>query len=125
LSYHADGNVFFTINGETKKIATFRPLKGFTGVHQIGAFAFSSDLSRLRTPIYKMKRLHAATYIDVRQFIKEKCDIGCNVFLLEPNRFDLLNSFKKMPITEIHIFTQFKPWILIIVYGIKTDRYDY
>jgi len=123
LSYHADGNVFWTEDGKTRKIATFQPLKEFKNIHQISSFAFSSDLSRLRVPAYKMKRLRAVAYIDVRYFIKEKCDVGCNVYLLEPNRFELLEPLTKMPTTEIHLFIQFIPWILIGVYKVKTNRF--
>jgi len=57
LSHHADGNVFWTIDSETKRIATFRPLRGFTGVHQIGAFAFSSDLSKVLIRFANHKKL--------------------------------------------------------------------
>ena len=124
FSYHSDGNVFRTINGKREKIATFQPLDKFKGIHQIASFAFSSDLSKLRVPSYRMNKLRAVTYIDVRYFVKEKCDVGCNVSLLEPNRFELLHGLTKIPTTEIHIFTQFNPWILIDIYKVKTDCFN-
>ena len=75
-------------------------------------------------PAYRMKKLRAIAYVDVRYFVKEKCDVGCNVFLLEPNRFDLLKIATEMPTTEIHIFTQFIPWPVIEVYKVGTDRFN-
>lgn len=123
LSYHSDGKVFWTTDGETQRVGTFQPLREFRGRCQIGSFAFSGDLSkRTWTSAYRLKKLRAITYIDVRYFVKERCFVGCNVFLLEPKRFDLVRTYPKT--TEIHIFAQFVPWILIEVYRVRTVGFN-
>jgi hypothetical protein len=124
ISYHSDGNVFWTINNETRKTASFQPLKKFIGMHQICSFVFSSDITKLKSIEYKMKKLRYIVYIDVRKYRIEKFDIGCNVCILEPNRFELLEQTVDIPITEIHLFPESYPWILIIIYKAATDRYD-
>ena len=119
ISYHADGNVFRTEDGKKEKLATFQSFKDFKGKHQLAALWFSSDLSALQeVPIYKMEKLDAVIYIDARQFIKSGKGIGCMIFLLEPGRFDLLNSLAESPpsITEIHVFLEFKPWLVVAIY---------
>ena len=122
ISYHKDGKVFWTTNGKTQKIATFKPLKNFTGTHQICSFAFTSNLHKLRTPTYKMKKRRAIVYVDVRQYAAKKSYIGCNISLLEPGKLELLKPINKMPTKEIHILTQFRPWIVITIYEAKTEH---
>jgi hypothetical protein len=124
ISYHADGHLFQTINNKSAKIADFPPLKNLKGVCQLGSFGFASNLSSSNVP-YKMKRLDAVAYIDVRAFIKEKKDVGCNVCILEPKLDFLAPLIQNLGVTESHIFSKFNPWVLVTVHEITTDRYDF
>jgi hypothetical protein len=124
-SYHADGNIFNTYNGKTIKIATFPPLKDLKDMEQIGCFGFSSEIREIPCLQYKMKKLDAATFIDVRAYKKRKKDVGCTCCVVKPQSTNFISAFTKDNITtEIHVFTNVKPWILIRTYEIKTDRFD-
>src|SRR4030042_1832151 len=120
FSYHVDGNVFWTRDNKPKKTASFQPLEGFKGIQQIVGFAFSSSLSGLRAPAYKMSKLRAVAYIDVRDFSRDSSHVGCNVLLLEPGRFDLLSQ--AVPTLQtIHLFLQFEPWIVLEIYKVSAS----
>jgi hypothetical protein len=119
VSYHFDGNVYQNIVGEKpKKTLTLPPLSD-RGWHQLTCVGFTSDLSRLHdTPLYNLKKLDAMVSIDVRTY---KRGIGCLLYLIEPNRRDLLSEIIKtlpetMP-TEIHSFLRCNPWISMVIYG--------
>jgi hypothetical protein len=118
ISYHADGNVFQTVMGKSEKITSLMPLKDFRGISAIASFAFSSDISQVSDVPYDLKQLDGVIYVDSRSF--SSSHIGCNVVLLEPKRFDLINSLFTfpVPISEFHLFTKFKPWILIYLYEV-------
>jgi hypothetical protein len=128
ISYHADGNVFSTIDKETKKIAAFQPLKEFKGSHQIFSLGFSSDMTKLRSPLYNMTQaVRSVAYVDIRSYMKQKCDIGCNITLVEPNSSIVLDTknIVKPLFTEFHLFPEFNPWILVSIYKAVTDRHQH
>ena len=102
------------------------PLKNFKGIYQIGAFAFSRKIGRIRAaPPYKMRKLDAVAYVDVRSYSRH---VGCLVFLLEPKRFDELEKLTHLRIfvSELHLFANFNPWVLIAFHeiGEKTRPSD-
>lgn len=121
ISYHADGNVFQTVMGKSEKITSGLPLKDFRHISAIASFAFPSDISQVSDVSYDLKQLNGVVYVDSRSFSSNH--IGCNVILLEPKRFDLINSLFTFPvlISELHLFTKFKPWVLIYLYEV-TNR---
>jgi hypothetical protein len=113
-SYHRDGNVFKTVNGVIKKIATFEPLDAIKGTAQIASFGFTTNLSKLPFPEYKMqKKLHNIIFVDVRTY-KHRDDVGFNITLLEPRRYDLLVGIENIR-SEIHLYTRFTPWLLLTI----------
>jgi len=121
ISYHADGNLFQTVGGRSEKITSGSPLKWFRGISAIASFAFPSDTSQVSDVSYDLKQLDGVVYVDSRSF--SSSHIGCIVVLLEPKRFDLINSLFtfSVPISELHLFTRFKPWFLLYLYEV-TNR---
>lgn len=117
ISYHADGNFFLTTGDFTRKVATFSRLRDFKGLQQVASAGFSTNLLEISThlPEYKMKNLRSVAYIDVRKFLHDPL-FGCLVHGLEPNRFDMLTTQRGMSITEVHVFFEFYPWIIVEVY---------
>jgi hypothetical protein len=63
-------------------------------------------------PNYKMERERYIVYVDVRKFEHENL-LGCNIMLMEPNRFDMLAAQRGIHINEVHLFFDFYPWILV------------
>jgi len=62
-----------------------------------------------------MKKLRSVAYIDVRKFVHNPL-FGCLVSVLEPNRFDMLTTQRGMSITEVHIFFEFYPRVIVEVH---------
>jgi hypothetical protein len=118
ISYHVD--VFGPMQNQR---AHFQPLNAFKGIHQICSSGFSSDLNKLKSPNYEMKKIRSIVYVDVRRYVAKKLDIGFNIALIEPNITLDTKNIVVPPFTEFHLFPEFIPWILISVYGAKTDRY--
>jgi hypothetical protein len=116
ISYHVDGNFFWTVDGKTNKTATFSNLIVFKNMQQVASVAFDPDIYKVSAlPDYTMKRRRYVVFIDVRKFEHENL-FGCNIILLEPYRFDMLTSQRGIHITEVHIFFEFHPWVIVEVY---------
>lgn len=123
-SYHADGNKYVNWLGQKPtKMGTGPPLSNFKGLVNLSSMSFSSDVSGLHdTPLYRLKKTDAVVYVDTRVYPK---GIGCNVWIVEPRRIDLLEKIVK-PIpgappsirwTECHAFFNVKPWICLVLWG--------
>lgn len=113
-SFHRDGSLWITHNGISEKIAQFQSLDDFKGSHQLSGFNFSQDVTKLRIPDYEMKKLNAVVLLDTRTYAS-KTHIGCNITLLEPKRYDLLTGIETFA-SEIHLYTQYYPWLVISIY---------
>jgi hypothetical protein len=70
------------------------------------------------------KAIRSVVYVDVRSYVKQKYDIGCNITLVEPNSIIVLDTknIVKPLFTEFHLFPEFNPWILISVYEAAAER---
>jgi hypothetical protein len=117
ISYHSDGNFFLTTGDFTRKAATFSRIRDFKGLQQVASAGFSTNILEISTHLleYKMKNLRSVACIDVRKF----CMIHCLDVLFtcsSPNRFDMLTTQRGMSITEVHVFFEFYPWIIVEVY---------
>lgn len=117
MSYHGDGTIWLTREGETRQImkgSPLNPLNNFKGSYQLYLSSFSCDINKIRTTLeYEKKKLDSVVYIDTRTY-KSKKFVSISPFLLEPKRFDLLKGIQPSS-TEIHIFTHFNPWVIIYV----------
>jgi hypothetical protein len=119
-SYHRDGNVFSTINGKLVGRARFQRLDDFKNAQSVSSFGFPPDLRGFRGVDYVLKEVDAVVYLDVRPFQKERGFINCLVYLLEPQRFDLLKNLAKLPgLKQIQIFTNYQPWIVVSILCIR------
>lgn len=124
ISYHFDGNVYHNWFGEKPtKMRVLPALNDLKGYYQLYSTGFTSNLSRLHDiPLYSLKKLDAIVNIDTRAYRR---GIGCDVFMIEPKRFDLvgkaMSGFPGLPtalnITEAHIFLRCNPWISLVLYG--------
>jgi hypothetical protein len=84
--------------------------------NKVASVAFDPDIYKVSAlPDYTMKRRRYVVFIDVRKFEHENL-FGCNIILLEPYRFDMLTSQRGIHITEVHIFFEFHPWVIVEVY---------
>lgn len=120
ISYHFDGNVYHNWFGEKpKKTRTLASLEDLKDYFQLYSTGFTSDLSRLHhTPSYHLKKLDAIVNVDTRVYPK---GIGCNVFIIAKDRFDLIgkvvNGLPQPLTTEAHLFLRCAPWIALVLYG--------
>jgi hypothetical protein len=114
FSLHKSGWFYTTYEGKTEKHYQLEPLDKFKRKHQLASFTFSQDITKLTTPDYKMKKLNSVILVDVRAYTS-KPFVVCNIDVVEPKRFDLLEGIEKFA-NEIHIYTQYIPWIVISVY---------
>jgi hypothetical protein len=118
VSYHADGNVYLSIAGKADKIASFRPLRKFREIYQLCRITLSTNLADLRIVDYRMKKILAAAYIDVRPFLAHGTKLGyidCGLYLLEPRRYDLIRKSTTGSSAQIQLFTQFHPWVVMSI----------
>jgi hypothetical protein len=116
ISYHVDGTAWLTQDGKVRQImkdTKLSPLTDFKDSYQLFTCGFSQDINKLHTLDYGRKKLDAVVYIDTRSY-KSKTHIGCNISLLEPRRNDLLEPIESFA-SEIHIYTQFTPWIVVTI----------
>lgn len=67
---------------------------------------------------YDLKEYDGAILIDMRRY---RC-AGIQVHLLEPGRMDLLTVFSEfMPDLQMTIFTQTRPWLVVLAHSVSTD----
>jgi hypothetical protein len=116
-SYHADGNTFSTANGKKQKLVQLQPFSSFKGMQQIQANVLGLGSFSTRVD-YKQKKLTAAVYVDVRNYKSQM--IECNLILLEPYRMDKLNFTPNEPLSELHVFSKFNPWIVFWLHDVPT-----
>lgn len=116
VSYHKDGNVFLTFGRKTERIASYRPLRKFREFYYLCSLTLAAELSDLHAVEYNMQKLKAAAYLDVRALAKTSA-LDCEIYLVEPRRFDLSRKLTKPDTKQVQLFTQFRPWIVLSVSG--------
>jgi hypothetical protein len=113
-SYHVDGNTFLTTNGKKQKLVQLQPFSSFKGMCQLQCLVLGLGSFSTRVDYKQKKQLTATVYVDVRNYKSQM--IGCNPILLESYKMDKLNFDPKTPLTELRVFSQFNPWIVLWMY---------
>jgi hypothetical protein len=116
VSYHKDGNVFLAFEGRTERIAIHRPLRKFREIYPLCTLTLAAELSELHAVDYNLQKLKAAAYLDVRALARTSA-LDCDIYLVEPCRFDLLRKLTNSYTRQVQLFTQFRPWIALSVSG--------
>jgi hypothetical protein len=88
-------------------------------MQQLQAYVLGLGSFSARKDYNQEKQLTAAVYVDVRNYKSQM--IGCNPILLEPYRMDKLDFTPKEPLSELHVFSKFNPWIVLWLYEPPTD----
>ena len=124
LTYHNDGSRWETEGDSPAQPEGYGPrLDKFDGIEQISGFTFPTQVTEITEEFpYQMKKLDAIIHVDVRAY--PEGGILCDVYLLEPGRFDLIDPRKNdVPMfapfsedpTEIHLLTTVNPWVLVTI----------
>lgn len=110
-SYHKDGTKHWKIEAPSKYHGTVKcaPLKSFTGTRQLDYFALSKISGSGKA--FKARKHDRLLILDTRT--RKEDGLGISVHLVEAGKRDLMPAFNKGE--EIHIFTEFDPWVVIAV----------
>jgi hypothetical protein len=88
-------------------------------MQQLQAYVLGLGSFSARKDYNQEKQLTPAVYVDVRNYKSQM--IGCNPILLDPHRMDKLDFTPKEPLSELHVFSKFNPWIVLWLYEPPTD----
>jgi|Deesub1362B_J571_1020462.scaffolds.fasta_scaffold06510_5 hypothetical protein len=118
FSRHISGKMHFKAKEPElyEKLGKRQKLDEFKGVEQLLCFGISVDSFKNGSfKSYKWKKSDGSVVIDIRNYQR-----GFNVmpFLLASDQTNILeNLAKSFPNCQIVIFTQTRPWIVLLIHG--------
>lgn len=115
ISYHGDGAMYRTANGKTNKMYQAQALAKFKNAQSIITFGVPTDLNLFVGVDYNLKELDALISLDVRSMQKICSSASCHILLLEPRRLDLIANMDMTSIRQIQVFTDYQPWIAVLI----------
>lgn len=120
ISRHVSGKFHGkTKNGDLyQNLGTRVNLKEFQGLESLSSIAINTrDLTKLSfIKRYSGGKVTGSVFIDLRNHKKH---LNINIFLLEPSKTEELNFISNFfENSQLIIFTQTNPWIVLIIYEI-------
>ncbi|MCD6569056.1 hypothetical protein J7K70_02895 [bacterium] len=115
-TYHASGTRHYKSNYGKHELPKGQKLDSFRGIEHLLSYTIRKEAFNhpFSAKLYRGKKFDGSSFIDIRNY---KDLIEVSPFLLEPSKLEYLREIIKVfKDSQIIIFTNASPWIVIVVY---------